>query len=67
VATLTDGPLRGHYRLDAVRGHLLERLGDRASARAAYVAAAARTASVPERDYLLTRAGRLEPLPDSRQ
>ncbi len=67
LATLTDGPLRGHYRLDAVRGHLLERLGDRASARAAYVAAAARTASVPERDYLLTRAGRLEPLPDSRQ
>ena len=67
LATLTDGPLRGHYRLDAVRGHLLERLGDRASARAAYVAAAARTASVPERDYLLMRAGRLEPLPDSRQ
>jgi RNA polymerase sigma factor (sigma-70 family) len=67
LGTLTDGPLRGHYRLDAVRGHLLERLGDRASARAAYVAAAARTASVPERDYLLTRAGRLEPLPDSRQ
>ena len=67
LSALTDGPLRGHYRLDAVRGHLLERLGDRGSARAAYVAAAARTASVPERDYLLMRAGRLEPLPDSRQ
>lgn len=67
LATLKDGPLRGHYRLDAVRGHLLERLGDRASAREAYVAAASRTASVPERDYLLIRAGRLGALPDSRQ
>jgi RNA polymerase sigma factor (sigma-70 family) len=66
LAHLQNGPLRGHYRLDAVRGHLLERLGDRASARAAYVAAAGRTASLPERDYLLMRAGRLESLPDSR-
>jgi predicted RNA polymerase sigma factor len=67
LSALKDGPLRGHYRLDAVRGHLLERLGDRASARDAYLAAAARTASVPERDYLLMRAGRLEAVPDSRQ
>ena len=67
LAALKDGPLRGHYRLDAVRGHLLERLGDRASARDAYLAAAARTASVPERDYLLMRAGRLEEVTDSRQ
>ena len=67
LATLQDGPLRGHYRLDAVRGHLLERLGDDALARQAYVAAASRTASVPERDYLLMRAGRLGSVPDSRQ
>ena len=67
LSALKDGPLRGHYRLDAVRGHLLERLGDRASARDAYLAAAVRTASVPERDYLLMRAGRLEAVPDSRQ
>jgi len=67
LAQLQDGPLAGHYRLDAVRGHLLERLGDGALARQAYVAAASRTASVPERDYLLMRAGRLGPVPDSRQ
>ena len=67
LARLEDGPLGGHYRLDAVRAHLLERLGDRMSARKAYVAAAGRTASVPERDYLLMRAGRLGSLPDSRQ
>jgi len=67
LAKLKTGPLDGHYRLDAVRAHLLERLGDRVGARQAYVAAASRTASVPERDYLLMRAGRLGTLPDSRQ
>jgi len=54
-----DARLRGHYRLDAVRAHLLERAGDRDGAIRHYLAAAARTASVPERNYLATRASRL--------
>ena len=54
-----DPRLRGHHRLEAVRAHLLERLGDRASAIARYRAAAELTASAPERDYLLLRAARL--------
>jgi len=54
-----DQRLAGHYRLDAVRGHLLEMAGDRAAAIARYRAAAARTASIPERDYLTTKAARL--------
>ncbi|HEU4628895.1 MAG TPA: DUF6596 domain-containing protein [Gemmatimonadaceae bacterium] len=54
-----DARLRGHHRLDAVRAHLLERAGDRAGAIAHYRAAAERTASVPERDYLLLRAARM--------
>jgi RNA polymerase sigma factor (sigma-70 family) len=57
---LADDPrLRGHHRLDAVRAHLLEMAGERGGAVAHYRAAAARTASVPERDYLLTKAARL--------
>ena len=55
----TDARIRGHYRLDAVRGHLFERAGDRARAAAHYRAAAVRTMSVPERDYLLMKAARL--------
>jgi RNA polymerase sigma factor (sigma-70 family) len=54
-----DGRLRGHYRLDAVRGHLHERLGDAERAIAHYRAAAERTASIPERDYLTLKAARL--------
>lgn len=54
-----DARLRGHYRLDAVRGHLHERLGDAARAIAHYRAAAERTASLPERDYLTLKAARL--------
>ena len=54
-----DARLPGHYRLDAVRGHLYERLGDRERASAHYRAAASRTASIPERDYLLGKAARL--------
>jgi RNA polymerase sigma factor (sigma-70 family) len=55
----TDARLRGHYRLDAVRAHLLERAGDHTRAIVHYRAAAERTASMPERDYLLTRIARL--------
>jgi RNA polymerase sigma factor (sigma-70 family) len=54
-----DPRMAGHYRLDAVRGHLFERAGDRTRALDHYRAAAERTASIPERDYLLTRAARL--------
>jgi predicted RNA polymerase sigma factor len=54
-----DGRMAGHYRLDAVRAHLLEMAGDHEAAVAHYRAAAGRTASVPERDYLTTRAARL--------
>jgi len=55
----TDPRVVGHYRLDAVRGHLLQMAGDRDAAIAHYRRAAARTASVPERDYLLTQAAKL--------
>ena len=51
--------MAGHYRLDAVRAHLLEMAGDREAAIAHYRAAAARTTSVPERNYLATKAARL--------
>ena len=53
------GRLRGHYRLDAVRGHLLEMAGETERAIAHYRAAAERTASIPERDYLTGKAARL--------
>ncbi|GLC25701.1 RNA polymerase sigma factor [Roseisolibacter agri] len=61
-----DARLAGHYRLDAVRAHLHERAGDPARAVAHYRAAASRTASAPERDYLLARAARLTPSLNSR-
>jgi predicted RNA polymerase sigma factor len=62
LATLeADGRIKDHHRLDAVRGHLLERLGDRDAARAAYQRAARRTTSLPERRYLESRAARLRP------
>ena len=54
-----DPRIHGHYRLDAVRGHLLERAGDREGAVAAYRRAAARTTSTAERDYLLVCAARV--------
>jgi RNA polymerase sigma factor (sigma-70 family) len=47
------------YRVDAARGHLLERAGDPAAAIACFRRAAARTANIPERDYLLLHAARL--------
>jgi predicted RNA polymerase sigma factor len=54
-----DGRLAGHHRLDSVRAHLLELAGDHAAAIEHYVLAAARTASLPERNYLITQAARL--------
>ncbi|MBV9110443.1 MAG: sigma-70 family RNA polymerase sigma factor [Gemmatimonadetes bacterium] len=60
IAALDADPrIAGHYRLDAVRAHLYERAGDRERALAHYRAAAERTASIPERDYLTTKAARL--------
>jgi predicted RNA polymerase sigma factor len=55
------GPLAGHYRLDAVRAHLLEMSGDVAAAVALYQTAAGKTTSVPERNYLMAQAARLTP------
>jgi RNA polymerase sigma factor (sigma-70 family) len=55
----TDGRLADHHRLDAVRAHLLELAGDLEAAVRHYRAAAAKTANLPERHYLLTRAARL--------
>jgi RNA polymerase sigma factor (sigma-70 family) len=55
----TAGRLAGHYRLDAVRAHLLEKSGDLDAALAHYRAAAGRTTSIPERDYLISQAARL--------
>ena len=54
-----DARVAGHYRIDAVRAHLLEMAGDRERAVAHFRAAAERTASIPERDYLIARAARL--------
>ncbi|HEX6745706.1 MAG TPA: DUF6596 domain-containing protein [Longimicrobium sp.] len=58
-ALAADPRMRGHYRLDAVRAHLLERAGDPGRALAHYRAAAEGTASIPERDYLNQKAARL--------
>ncbi len=54
-----DPRINAHHRLDAVRAHLLERGGDVAAALSHYQAAADKTASIPERDYLLSKIGRL--------
>jgi RNA polymerase sigma factor (sigma-70 family) len=61
----SDAQMAGHYRLDAVRAHLLEKSGDHQAAIARYRAAADRTTSIPERDYLINQAARLE-LPAAR-
>lgn len=54
-----DPRIKDHYRLDAVRAHLLERSGKIAAALPYYEAAAGKTASIPERDYLLLKVARL--------
>ena len=54
-----DERMTSHHRLDAVRAHLLEMAGDHVAAVAHYQAAAGRTTSIPERNYLTTRAARL--------
>jgi predicted RNA polymerase sigma factor len=60
-----DERLTGHYRLDAVRAHLLEMAGDTKAALAHYRAAANRTTSLPEQRYLARQAARLKMEHDS--
>jgi RNA polymerase sigma factor (sigma-70 family) len=54
-----DERMAHNHRLEAVRGHLLERAGDLAAARDSYRKAARMTASIPERRYLALKAARL--------
>ena len=69
TALQADPRLSDDHRLDAVRAHLLELAGDLQGAASHYRAAAAKTASLPERHYLLTQAARLssEPQPTKLQ
>ena len=54
-----DGALAGHYRIDAVRAHLLEIDGQPDVAARLYARAAARTTNLVERRYLTAQAARL--------
>ncbi len=54
-----DSALSGHHRVDAVRAHFLEQLGDHDAARRHYRRAAQRILSLPERQYLEARAAAL--------
>jgi RNA polymerase sigma factor (sigma-70 family) len=58
-ALKADARVANHHRLDAVRAHLLEMAGDRDGAVKHYRAAAGKTGSLPERNYLLMQAARL--------
>jgi RNA polymerase sigma factor (sigma-70 family) len=62
-ALKSDHRLANHHRLDAVRAHLLEMAGDLKAAVEHYRAAAGKTGSLPERNYLLTQAARLSSEP----
>jgi RNA polymerase sigma factor (sigma-70 family) len=55
-----DERIARHFRLAAVRAHLLERSGERAAAKRHYLAAAEGTTSTAERNYLLLKAARIE-------
>src|ERR1700691_1064589 len=58
-ALKTDARLADHHRWHAVRAHLLEMAGDPDSAIKHFRAAAGKTGSLPERDYLLMQAALL--------
>jgi RNA polymerase sigma factor (sigma-70 family) len=60
VLDSVDERLAGHYRLDAVRAHLLEMSGDTEGALEHYRAAAGRTTSLPEQRYLAMKAAGLK-------
>jgi RNA polymerase sigma factor (sigma-70 family) len=55
----TDERMARNHRLDAARAHLYEMSGDQQTAITHYLAAAARTTSIPERNYLSAQAARL--------
>ncbi len=55
----TDPVLAGHYRVAAVRAHLLDEAGEHDAAREHFARAARGTRSGPEQRYLLGRAARL--------
>lgn len=74
AAAMVDGPaaglellrpldanarIAGHHRLDAVRAHLFEMMGERDVAIAHYLRAADRTKSIPEQNYLTAKIARL--------
>jgi RNA polymerase sigma factor (sigma-70 family) len=60
LGTLDDDERMAHtHRLEAVRGHLLEKAGDLVAARESYRKAARMTASIPEQRYLALKAARL--------
>ena len=54
-----DARLKEHYRIHAVRAHLYERAGKHQLALEHYRLAADGTSSLPERNYLLSKAARL--------
>ena len=58
-ALQTDRRIAEHYRMDAVRAHLLEMAGDSVAAATFYRVAAGKTVNEPERNYLLMQAARL--------
>ena len=60
----SDDRLAEHHRLNAVRAHLLEMVGDHETAVRHYRIAASRTTSIPERNYLMAQAARLEESPN---
>lgn len=55
-AAEADPALAGHYRVEAVRAHLLDLAGQHEAAREHYRRAAQRSLSLPEQRYLLSRA-----------
>jgi RNA polymerase sigma factor (sigma-70 family) len=55
----SDERMAHNHRLEAVRGHLLERAGELVGARESYRKAARMTASIPEQRYLALKAARL--------
>jgi len=54
-----DRRIAEHHRMDAVRAHLLEMVGDSQAAAKYYRAAAGKTVNLPERNYLLMQSARL--------
>lgn len=56
----SDERLAGHHRLDSARAHLEEMAGNLGAATRHYRLAASRTTSIPEQNYLLAQAARLQ-------